>query len=81
MKSFKKIYARSLTCVLALVFIGGSFIDLVAGQATNLNTGISYTDLQVAINNATSGNILSLSGTFTGSFQILGKIAYTASHK
>jgi len=73
MINFKKIYVRCLTCALALVFIGGTFVSLIAGEAINLRTGTSYDNLQQAIDNAISDDILQLTGIFSGSFQILEK--------
>ena len=71
MANFKKIKFFSL--VLALVFSLKAFASLLAGTAINNRTSIEYTDLQQAIDDAESGDTLSLSGTFTGSFHIFSK--------
>ena len=48
---------------------------LATGTATNKTTGQQYTDdLQLAIDEATAGDILDLTGTFTGNFEIDKKL-------
>lgn len=66
-KKFAVIYAKS---IFAFAFLATTSIFAIDPSAVNLSTGISYTDLQNAINAAHSGDIIQVNGTFTGNFAI-----------
>jgi hypothetical protein len=55
--------------IIALLTTTKGFAD-EQPTAINQNTGVTYTDLQTAINDASSGNTIKVEGTFVGNFVI-----------
>lgn len=67
---FKKSLFAPLLGLLGVAFIGFMPLQAETRSVRNENTGVKYTDLQLAIDEASSGDTLKAKGKFTGSFVI-----------